>query len=558
MSQTKQNFNFFQSQKHFFEKLFSLFNRSVVGFHNQHNKIKRRLFNSLPQNKFLGLGKTVGINVNLFDKLKRFLKNYQMIIASHYFYNNIKWGKAATNYQNGGVVKRGGNWDNTTAAGVFARNNNWATNGNTNNGARLARYLFKSGPDFLQLRLQKPRPKNTVDFSPAPLHWFNRRRGVKIKIVITIVVFILLLPLLVVKAPKPRFAHAFEKQASASAIISFFEKEIQDITVTNASISAKLKDIKKDVNKISNDVKNILGKNNTYAKCCPQLIADAHTIGLWHLSTDDNVLDTIIDYSGNKNNGKLISKKSNNPPALKKAGKALKFDKDSYVKIANSFDLNPAQITIEACYYRSGQKGGPIIQKAYITHNPPYYQYFLREDGFAAVSVNGSYVYLDTPRGWPKANQWIYAVLVFDGKHLKTYANGKLMSQIEAVGFLDSYDTELLLGKYRNYDGSFNGLISELRISGIARSGEEIQQIYETAETLQINTESEEQNRENQKPAEENFTSEEDYTSEVKKSDDATPSSQISLDESSLATPSGEASLAESRRASPSGEIYAD
>lgn len=54
-----------------------------------------------------------------------------------------KIGKDKLNYQNGGVVKRGGNWDNTTAAGVFARNNNWATNGNTNIGARFARYLFR-------------------------------------------------------------------------------------------------------------------------------------------------------------------------------------------------------------------------------------------------------------------------------------------------------------------------------------------------------------------------------------------------------------------------------
>ncbi|HUV47140.1 MAG TPA: hypothetical protein VMW29_03330 [Candidatus Bathyarchaeia archaeon] len=149
MSQTKQNSNLFQGQKHLFEKKISLANRSAIDLNNQHNEINSSVFNSLAQNKFLGLGKAIGVNVNLFDKLKRFLKNYQMVIPSHYSYDNIKWGKAATDYQYGGVVVRGGNWDNTTNAGVFARNNNWATYGYTDYGTRLARYLLKRRPDFL-------------------------------------------------------------------------------------------------------------------------------------------------------------------------------------------------------------------------------------------------------------------------------------------------------------------------------------------------------------------------------------------------------------------------
>lgn len=180
MSQTKQNSNLFQGQKHPFEKGLALINRSAIGLNNQHNEINRHFFNSLPQNKFLGLGKAIGININLGNKLKGLLKDYKMIVASHHSYDSIEWGKAAIDYQNGGVVKRGGNWDNTTNAGVFARNNNWATNGNTNNGARLARYLLKFGPDFLRLRPQKPCPKNTVALSPAPLYRFSRRRGAKI------------------------------------------------------------------------------------------------------------------------------------------------------------------------------------------------------------------------------------------------------------------------------------------------------------------------------------------------------------------------------------------
>lgn len=173
MSQAKQNSNFFQSQRHLFEKWLALVNRTTVGFNNQHNKINRSVFNSLSQNKFLGFGKTVSVNINLFDKFKRFLKNYQVVVPSHYYYNTMKWGKVDTNYQNGGVVKRGGNWDNGSDAGVFARNNNWATNGNTNNGARLARYLLNYGPDFLRLRSQKPCPKITDALSPASLRWFS-------------------------------------------------------------------------------------------------------------------------------------------------------------------------------------------------------------------------------------------------------------------------------------------------------------------------------------------------------------------------------------------------
>lgn len=192
MSQTQQNSNLFQGQKHLFEKRLSLLNEGAVGLNNQHHQIDRRDFNSLPQDKFLGFGKTIGININLRNKQKRFLEDYKMVVSSHCYYDNIKGGKVAIDYQNGGVVIRGGNWDNTTNAGVFARNNNWATNGNTNIGARLARYLLypvryaviswgKRGPDFLRLRPQKPCPKNTVAFFPASLRRFRRRRGAKIE-----------------------------------------------------------------------------------------------------------------------------------------------------------------------------------------------------------------------------------------------------------------------------------------------------------------------------------------------------------------------------------------
>lgn len=469
MSQTKQNFNFFQKQKHLFKKRFPLLNRRAVGFNNQHHQIDRRDFNSLPQDKFLGFGKAVGININLRNKLKRFLKNYQVIVSSHNFYDNIKRGKAAIDYQNGGVVKRGGNWDNTTNAGVFARNNNWATNGNTNNGARLARYLFKRGSDFLQSRLREPRPKITVALSPAPAQrvWIASSSGGGEnrlqKLIITISLLIVLIFGLVALGKRTNIAFAAENAASASAIIAGWQEELKKIAEQNAKISAKLEGVKKGVEEIAGEVSKIVGRRQ--ADNCPVLLADEITVGLWKPSEDEsNLGQTIIDYSGKDNHGEIIEEKRANGP------------RTPSVKVGNSETLNPRQITVEVCYYRQNSQGGPLIQKAYNQHRPPYYQYFLREDGFAAIAVGGEYVFIDTPKSWPGEGKWVYATLTFDGEFLRVYANGELLGEKQAEGGLDSYETEVLFGKHRNYTGSaeFSGIINEVRISDTARTETEI------------------------------------------------------------------------------------
>lgn len=296
------------------------------------------------------------------------------------------------------------------------------------------------------------------------------KRGMLISLVIT------LLAVYIGGTVKPAFA-----QKNPEQVIANLQKQLAEIKELNADIDRRLAKIKEDVGDITNEVRKIIGLGGDGKVKCPQFANDVDTVGLWRLSTDSVAGNTVLDFSQVANNGVLETSLDSIATLAEEGKDYLRLGKDNFVTVPNASELNPHQITLEVCFKRQNLEGGPLVQKAYTSHQAPFYQYFLREDGFGATAVNGEYLAVDSPKNWPGVGEWIYGALTYDGERLKVYANGKLVGEKEASGNLSSYDTPVFVGQSANYEsGNFRGFIDTLRISSAARSAEEIERIYET------------------------------------------------------------------------------
>jgi hypothetical protein len=147
----------------------------------------------------------------------------------------------------------------------------------------------------------------------------------------------------------------------------------------------------------------------------------------------------------------------------------------------NSPDLNPSNITVE-CWFLApsfvGAGSDPIVQKAYTSHDYPYYQYTLaivgdqypysaRYMGFG-LSVGGI-VYGVGTIGYT-VGAWCHAAGTYDGETLLFYVNGNLVASNSAPsGPINAFNTDLFIAAYRNYPAYTPVTLDELRIWNYAR-----------------------------------------------------------------------------------------
>jgi len=83
--------------------------------------------------------------------------------------------------------------------------------------------------------------------------------------------------------------------------------------------------------------------------------------------------------------------------------------------------------------------------------------------------------------GVPYQNQWVYAVLTFDGTTLKSYINGILRNQWTRNGILTyNINGNIWLGgrNSTDYPRYFSGAIDDVRIYNRALTSAEILQLY--------------------------------------------------------------------------------
>jgi len=161
---------------------------------------------------------------------------------------------------------------------------------------------------------------------------------------------------------------------------------------------------------------------------------------------------------------------------------------NDFVQIANHSSLNPTnQITVEAWYKPvafNGTGSDPIVDKGYISHSPPYYQYQLSVVGSLhpsspstfcfSVAVGGNYTRISTTQDFYVTGRWYHLAGVYDGSFLKLYVNGNLESSTPASGTITDYGKPVRIGTFNNYTGYLPGQIDEVRIWNTARTQDEI------------------------------------------------------------------------------------
>ncbi len=141
-------------------------------------------------------------------------------------------------------------------------------------------------------------------------------------------------------------------------------------------------------------------------------------------------------------------------------------------------DLNGNQLTIEALINRTtsfpvSYNGGDVVSKH---DDPSDANYLLRPTVAQITTTNG---FFQTHAACDIAlNKTYHIAMVYDGKKLKFYRNGFLMSEVNASGNLYQNDWITKIGTTANtaspYPADFIGYINEVRIWNVARTQDNI------------------------------------------------------------------------------------
>ena len=126
---------------------------------------------------------------------------------------------------------------------------------------------------------------------------------------------------------------------------------------------------------------------------------------------------------------------------------------------------------------------------------------FNKENSYEwALSSNGhlEWAIANTTPGWAwedtgiviPTSQWTHVVLVYDGSHVKAYANGVLQSTINATGNINNttYQNALRIGARGAPGGAssfFSGQIDDVHIYNTARTAQQIAKDYSSTYTIQ-------------------------------------------------------------------------
>lgn len=212
---------------------------------------------------------------------------------------------------------------------------------------------------------------------------------------------------------------------------------------------------------------------------------------------DDPDTSHIRDSTSNNNDGTKVAA---GQPAVTTTGKiddGQLFDGlDDKVTVAAAASLNPIGVTLEVWFKpTSGSLASQKspIQKAYTSHNPPYYQYGLfmydtvgspKTLSFG-VCING--VWTGGPdlanMGYDYTSFW-YFVGSYNGATKKMYLNAVEKQSVVATGNMSGYNTVLALGDYPNLADTsayqYGGVLDEVRVSKVGRSAAWITATYES------------------------------------------------------------------------------
>jgi hypothetical protein len=195
------------------------------------------------------------------------------------------------------------------------------------------------------------------------------------------------------------------------------------------------------------------------------------------------------DISGNGNHGTVFG---NATWVRGVAGSAIHLDGiDDYINCGNSAVLNPEMELSISVWFRgtqsfSGSGNDPIVDKGYLFHEPPYYQYHLGISGNLYPSFPGSIGF--TTSGGAGAGSgsgawqigvWRHVVATTSASETNLYVDGiQVAHTIGEHGPMQDYGRPFLIGKFANLNFYLPGEIDDLQVYGRALTCTEVQFLY--------------------------------------------------------------------------------
>ena len=201
---------------------------------------------------------------------------------------------------------------------------------------------------------------------------------------------------------------------------------------------------------------------------------------------------TIVDLSGNNNNGLLGNGTTADMPAFDAYNKgALKLDGTSdYIAVANATSLNPSTVTVSLWVKRNGYQSSVA---SYLRRN--YNDAYAIIGDIAADNVrfrihNGS-TYPESPNATLSLNEWTNIVGTYDLNNIKIYKNGVFVNQTAHTSAISysSANTVLTIGRDDPVAGRYmNANYGSVLIYNRALSAAEILQNYNAQKGKYLNT----------------------------------------------------------------------
>ena len=244
-----------------------------------------------------------------------------------------------------------------------------------------------------------------------------------------------------------------------------------------------------------------------YARTQAQIMEDysggagrKQSIGHWKFDEGYGTTANNSGISGSTLNGTLTNMAS---PATSasgwtdsgKIGKGLVFDgENDYVDVGNDSSLNPANaITLSAWINTDDWDVNRfILVKPYTSFSAPHYQYGLLQSSsdtgkirFALAIGGVSYDVRSEPGDL--CGTYHHIVGTYNGSVMLLYIDGVETVNLNISGSIDSYDTNLNIGRCSTFDGDrYDGSIDDVKIYNYALTEDDIRQEYNQGALLKL------------------------------------------------------------------------
>ena len=206
-------------------------------------------------------------------------------------------------------------------------------------------------------------------------------------------------------------------------------------------------------------------------------ITDA--VGIWLF--DEGQGDTVKDMSGNGNDGKLVG---GGEWVDGKFGKAIKFNgANQCVEVPDSDSLDIEDEVTILCWFwweGAGDAWQTFVSKGPMSGTWENWAYFINSGGrftHFVINPNGQRIWTNSPNNSFEPQKWHFTAGVYDGKSVKLYIDGKLVTNRPLSGKLVPNDFPLRIGHREGSTHWWNGVLDEVAVFRRALSEAEINEI---------------------------------------------------------------------------------